>query len=207
MKKIKLLAVAASLLLLAGCSAMNKEECLSADWRLIGLQDGERGERLSQVGEYRKQCSEYGVTPDQDRYATGREEGLKSYCTKQSGFVNGKRDDKYKGVCPAESHDEFMAGYKIGQEYYAVQSEISELETKIRDNDYEFKEGTGKIDRLSLKVQQSSGSAEEKQSLMSQVLELSKKNVTLNTENVFLREKLAVKKYQYKLLQEKYGYR
>lgn len=206
MKKIRSIAVVASLLLLAGCSTMNKEECLSADWRMIGLKDGEQGRLLSQVGEYGKQCAEYGVTPDQDRYASGRTEGLKVYCTEASGFNQGKKGYEYKGVCPPESRDDFMAGYKIGQKYYEAKSEISTLESQISDNDSDIERDAKKIQKLSHQVQQGSDSAQVKQDMMNKILKLNSKNTQRETENIRLREQLAVKKYQYQQLKAKYGY-
>lgn len=206
MKKIRSFAVTASLLLLTGCSTMNKEECLSADWRMIGLKDGEQGRLLSQVGEYGKQCGEYGVTPDQDRYASGREEGLKVYCTEASGFNQGKRGYEYKGVCSPENRDEFMSGYKIGQKYYEAQSEISTLESQISSNDSDIERDAERIQKLSLQVQQGGDSAQVKQDMMTKILNLNSKNTQRETENIRLREQLAVKKYQYQQLKVEHGY-
>lgn len=185
---------------------MNKEECLSADWRMIGLKDGEQGRLLSQVGEYGKQCGEYGVTPDQERYASGREEGLKVYCTEASGFNQGKRGYEYKGVCSPENRDEFMSGYKIGQKYYKTQSEISTLESQISSNDSDIERDAERIQKLSLQVQQGSDSAQVKQDMMTKILNLNSKNTQRETENIRLREQLAVKKYQYQQLKVEYGY-
>ncbi|WP_051227217.1 DUF2799 domain-containing protein [Oceanospirillum beijerinckii] len=185
---------------------MNKEECLSADWIMIGLKDGEQGRLLSQVGEYGKQCGEYGVTPDQERYASGREEGLKVYCTEASGFNQGKRGYEYKGVCSPENRDEFMSGYKIGQKYYETQSEISTLESQISSNDSDIERDAERIQKLSLQVQQGSDSAQVKQDMMTKILNLNSKNTQRETENIRLREQLAVKKYQYQQLKVEYGY-
>ncbi|MDH5469903.1 MAG: DUF2799 domain-containing protein, partial [Gammaproteobacteria bacterium] len=51
----------AAILLLQGCATLNKEECVVADWRLIGYQDGVAGKSASTVGGYRKDCAEYAV--------------------------------------------------------------------------------------------------------------------------------------------------
>ena len=42
------------LALLQGCATLDKDECMLADWRLIGYEDGVAGKSAAAVGEYRK---------------------------------------------------------------------------------------------------------------------------------------------------------
>src|SRR5262245_62574282 len=88
----------ALLALLAGCATLDKNECLRADWYAIGLEDGARGQPIERLGEHRRACAEHGVTPQTERYLTGRGEGLKSYCTYEKGFSVGRSWQSYAGV-------------------------------------------------------------------------------------------------------------
>jgi hypothetical protein len=70
-----------SFLLVAACASMDRSQCLNADWYAIGLEDGARGRALERLGEHRRACAQYNVTPDTARYVAGRNDGLKSFCT------------------------------------------------------------------------------------------------------------------------------
>ena len=41
-------------LLAPGCATLDKDECLVADWRLIGFQDGAAGKSATAMDDYRK---------------------------------------------------------------------------------------------------------------------------------------------------------
>ena len=64
--------VLGTLALLQGCASMSENECLNADWRLIGQDDGQSGKPRSILGAYRKDCAQYGGTPNQHEYEEGR---------------------------------------------------------------------------------------------------------------------------------------
>ena len=74
------------LALLAGCASLDKDECRTADWYAVGLEDGARGRALDRLGDHRRACAEHGVTPHTERYLAGRSEGLRSFCTYERGF-------------------------------------------------------------------------------------------------------------------------
>ena len=82
-------AILAILILLQGCATLDKDECMLADWRLIGYQDGVAGKSAASVGEYRKDCAKHAIVPDLDAYRAGREEGLQQYCKVDNGFRLG----------------------------------------------------------------------------------------------------------------------
>ena len=44
--KVQLIATIC-LILLSGCATMNRSECQTADWRMIGLEDGSQGRALA----------------------------------------------------------------------------------------------------------------------------------------------------------------
>lgn len=192
--------------LTSGCATMNREECQTADWYLIGMQDAENGERPSHVHDYVKQCGEFGVKPDQQQFNLGHSKGLHTYCTQDIGFKQGKKGREYKGICPSTTEADFRVGYDIGQQYYAVNKEISALESKINSNTRKIKKNIQAIKNMKEMVLKSSDPAKKKQALMGEVLEKNNESIRLQAEIDFSREQLAVKKYQYQELVNKYGY-
>ena len=92
----------AILMVLAGCASLGKEECLNADWRTIGYEDGTRGYSGSRIASHRKACAKHGVTPDLDQYEEGRLLGLREYCTPRNGYRLGTMGKGYNGVCPSD---------------------------------------------------------------------------------------------------------
>jgi len=56
-----------------GCSTLSQEECLVADWQLIGREDGAVGRDASYIGNHRKACADYGIVPDLQEYQHGYE--------------------------------------------------------------------------------------------------------------------------------------
>jgi ribosome modulation factor len=140
-------------LLLAGCSTtMNKDECRTVDWRTIGYEDGVAGQSGQQIGQHRRACAEYGVTPDLEAYLAGRAEGLREYCQPHNGYRAGVNGAAYHDVCPADLAPAFVAAYDSGHELYvrerrvsdtnaqieARRAEIARLETVVAGNAFDF---------------------------------------------------------------------
>ena len=131
-----LLALAA----LGGCASLDRDECRTANWYAIGLEDGSRGRALDRLGDHRRACSEHGVTLDADRYVAGRDECLKSFCTFQNGYAQGRAGQAYAGACPADSGKNFLAGHQRGRELYelhrrreSLEREINRIKTALRE--------------------------------------------------------------------------
>jgi hypothetical protein len=119
------------ILLGPGCATLDKDECLVADWRLIGYQDGAAGKQATVVGEYREDCAEHGVVPDLDAYRAGRTEGLLQYCTTDNGYRLGASGRGYSAVCPAGSDGVFRAAYDEGREIYLARSRVNNTHSQI----------------------------------------------------------------------------
>ena len=98
MSAIRLASSFRACVLVAGCAGMNRNECLSANWYAVGLEDGARGQPLERLGTHRRACAEHGVAPDAERYVAGRNEGLKGFCTYERGFSEGGRPRQWRGV-------------------------------------------------------------------------------------------------------------
>src|SRR5882672_4511339 len=121
----KLASAAGILLLLAGCSGMSEQACLTSDWRTVGFEDGSVGRSEAAIANYRKQCAEHGVAPDLDAYRAGHADGVQVYCRLGNGFDVGHSGAAYQGVCPASSETDFVAAYNSGHRLYELESAVS----------------------------------------------------------------------------------
>lgn len=115
----------------AGCATLDKDECLSADWRTIGYQDGARGRLAEVIGAYRKDCAEHGVAPDLDAYLDGRERGLREYCREPNGYREGQKGKPYQGVCPADLAAAFETAFRAGRDIYELRQSVRGSEKNV----------------------------------------------------------------------------
>lgn len=117
-----LAAIGAAAALINGCATLSEAECVAGDWYGVGRADGAQGRSYDRLGEHIEACQAHGVTPDHVLYEQGRQQGLLSFCTPQSGFRRGRTGGGYGGVCPADLEPDFLAGYSDGRMVHAAQS-------------------------------------------------------------------------------------
>jgi Protein of unknown function (DUF2799) len=117
---------------LAACSAtMSKDECRAVDWRTVGYEDGVAGYSGERIGQHRKACAEYGVTPDLNAYRAGRAEGLREYCQPHNGYRAGVSGAPYYDSCPPELAPAFVAAYQSGRELYVRERRVADADAAI----------------------------------------------------------------------------
>jgi hypothetical protein len=124
-------AILAVLALLQGCATLNKDECMLADWRLIGYQDGAAGKSAAVVGEYREDCAKHAVVPDLDAWRAGREEGLQQYCKADNGYRLGNAGRGFAAVCPTTLAAGFRNAYDTGRQFYLARSAVNKTHSRI----------------------------------------------------------------------------
>ncbi|WP_167496345.1 DUF2799 domain-containing protein [Desulfopila sp. IMCC35006] len=124
----RLLAAVLFGLLVSGCAAMSKKECLNAQWQSVGFEDGAKGYQASRIGEYRTSCAEYNVAPDVDAYMQGRLQGLAQWCTPSNGYYQGTRGAVYNGVCPEALASDFEFAMSEGRAVYDYLQKIQDYE-------------------------------------------------------------------------------
>ncbi|NNG01294.1 MAG: DUF2799 domain-containing protein [Desulfobacteraceae bacterium] len=115
----------------AGCATLSENECLNADWYIIGYEDGSRGIPLAQIGKHRKACAKHDVSPDMNRYRTGHIEGLAHHCTPRSGYRFGIHGNAYNGVCRGLQEPAFLDAYEQGKEIFRLQQSIRYKQKRI----------------------------------------------------------------------------
>ena len=119
--------------LIGGCSTgLGKEECLVADWRTIGYEDGLRGQPADRISAHRVACAKYQVTPNLAAYSDGRERGLVEYCQPRNGFRVGLTGASYANVCPSMSEAAFIDGYRWGRQIHDARAELSSTQSRLR---------------------------------------------------------------------------
>lgn len=134
--------MAAVVVSLASCNTMSKEECVIADWRVVGDTDGAAGYNpQNRFADHVKSCSKSGAIPDQTRWYEGYQTGITRYCTPLSGTTTGEAGRAYHNVCSPELEPAFMRGYSLGKRVYDLRSRIGSLQSGISSRDSE-------IDRL-----------------------------------------------------------
>lgn len=130
MQKIQIMLSLGIALALSGCATLDRADCLNADWRTLGFEDGVKGRNQSQISQYRQDCAEHGVTPDLNAYRQGHIEGAVQFCTAQNGFRQGMQNNTYQNSCPADLEAAFMTGYRDGQLVYEARSRVDNAQSE-----------------------------------------------------------------------------
>ncbi len=119
--------------LLTGCAVMSPEECLRADWYVVGVQDGQDGEPLGRLDQRAEACAEVKVVPDANRYLAGRAQGLTGYCRLEQAALLGLAGKSYRGVCPVGVDAEFRRRHAVGADLYQARKAVDDLDTRRRN--------------------------------------------------------------------------
>jgi len=117
---------------LNGCSTLNKNECLNAEWESIGYQDGVKGYLQSRIGRHRKACSEYGIKPDLSKYISGYDDGVREYCKPQRGYSRGLKGYENKGACKGSTRKIYNNAYMQGRQIYNLELQVKENKKSIK---------------------------------------------------------------------------
>lgn len=109
-----IIAIAAIMLMAAGCVSVSKEDCQLTDWYETGRMDGRQGRPRTAFQGRAKACLEHGISADRQAYYKGHDQGLQYYCTEQKGFELGQQGIAFNPVCPLQLEPYFRAGYNKG---------------------------------------------------------------------------------------------
>lgn len=116
----------ALVLSMAGCATLDKENCLSADWQLIGFNDGVEGRDAGRLEQHRDACSDYGVVPQMDQYLLGYDQGVRRYCSALNGYKEARMGKALNAVCNGDLQPEFGRGFELGAQAY---QQVTRLES------------------------------------------------------------------------------
>ena len=151
---------------------MDKSECRNADWKTVGLEDGAAGRQLSYVGNHRRSCAEYGVTPDLAAYRDGHAIGARQFCTPANGFRQGRAGRAYGDICPADLEDGFLAAHAAGRQLHDLSSEIKHLQRNVKQMGDDRAELVERSDNIETVLVAGGLSTIDRKSLLDQYREL-----------------------------------
>ena len=118
---------------ISGCSTgMGKDQCVAADWRTIGYEDGLHGFPADRIGVHRVACAKYQVTPNLAVYSEGRQRGLIEYCQPKNGFRVGLHGGGYANVCSGPTEPLFVDSYRYGRDIYNARAELRNTQARLR---------------------------------------------------------------------------
>ncbi len=129
---ISVLTILSGLFILVACQTLSKEECVVADWRVIGEQDGAAGySPQERFGNHVRACEKAGVLPDQTLWNEGFQIGLTRFCTPLSGLAHGQKAGNYNNICPIETAAGFRTGYELGLKQKRKRDDIASIKRRI----------------------------------------------------------------------------
>jgi hypothetical protein len=155
--------IAVCTLLLGACaSKMSKDECRTVDWRTVGYEDGVAGQPGDRIGEHRRACAEYGVTPDLNAYLAGRAAGLREYCQPHNGYRAGVNGYTYFDTCPADLAEQFEQAYDEGRALYVRERRVTDTEEQIEERRREIRRLEDRVAESAFDVIDAAATAEER---------------------------------------------
>lgn len=103
---------------LVGCATLDRESCLTADWELIGFNDGVVGRSAERLEQHREACSDYGIVPQMEEYLQGYDRGIVRYCTAANGYKRARAGQAYPQACNTHLFTDFERGFELGGEAF-----------------------------------------------------------------------------------------
>lgn len=171
-----------SVLVISGCSTLNKEECLAVNWRTVGYEDGIAGYSGDRISQHRKACAKYGVQTDLEQYQAGRAQGLREYCKPGNGYRLGSRGGSYGGVCPADMEDSFVSAFEVGHQLYSLGARASESRSQLASKRRELERAEHGIVENTARAVSKDSSKEERADAVADTAELAERAGRLKEE-------------------------
>ncbi len=109
---------------------MSKNECMNANWNLIGQQDGFKGNG-SLLQQRSQACVKHQIVLDNGSYASGYHKGLKNYCNPQTVFDYALQGNGNYQSCPMEMQNRLRPYYTVANNFYKADKQLKSLEDDI----------------------------------------------------------------------------
>lgn len=199
LKAMLLIAAAA---FISGCASMGKDECLTANWQMIGYEDGSKGQPASRIGEHRKACAKHGVQPDMEAYTAGRNDGLKEFCRPDRGYQYGLQGNVYGGVCPRELEGPYNNAYTLGRNTYLAGKKVISTQKSIKNTEQKIENTKKLISVKEAQIINGNLSSLARRNLMDETKELTKSLGTLEEKKLSLEKDLALQQNKYAELKQ-----
>ncbi len=206
MKSPILLSMIVMAMTVQGCASLNEAECREADWEIIGLEDGSAGMPLSQIGQHRKACAEYGVKPDIGEYQLGHTDGVRLFCSPRKGYELGKAGRGHHEVCPSDLRAAFVAAYDNGRDVHNAQRALRNLQNRIKAAHLDLDDITQETAELEAILVSGGGSVVDRQSWLDQIKRLRADEQQVRYDLLQLEHEASDQKSEYEHLLAQYRY-
>lgn len=191
---------------LVGCSAMSRPECEVSDWHAVGFEDGAKGAPVARVGDYRKACAKYNVSPDLDAYRAGYAQGVETYCHEANGFNVGSRGSAYEGICPADLEEEFMTGYRAGRHLYELNAAVNQVSSQISAKRHALRELKETLSEKEAALIDKNTPDNERALLVADIYELGRRQGSLESDIGALQRELGARQEELGRFRESLAY-
>ena len=125
----------------------------SEEWEELGKLDGMSGLPAKQMKRHAKPCE---GARDRAAYERGRQEGLKTYCTSENGYIAATENHPYRKVCSSGTVAAFLEGHRNGRRMATVRLAVANAdkfamcaERHLQNLQKTIEENTGKLGPLS----------------------------------------------------------
>jgi hypothetical protein len=129
-----------SFLVMNSCATMNKAQCVKANWKDLGVQEGSMGYANTRLSDHTKACAEYGIKPDEKAYDKGYKAGIRIYCSPQKAFEIGRTGGHSSVTCPSDLAPGFYTAMDQGRAQYRRELAAKEAEQKAREQEARARE-------------------------------------------------------------------
>src|SRR5689334_5153962 len=184
--------LAAACCALSSCASMSKSECVYADWRAIGFEDGAAGMPATVVSGRRQACAAAGVTPNMAEYLAGRDEGLDEYCTPANGFTSGEEGQPYTGACARHNETAFVEQHRLGSRLFVLRDRVRGANYALRQANEDLGATKARLTQTAVAILSPSLSVIDRATLIAQVKDLSEESERIERSMPALRTNLDV---------------
>jgi Protein of unknown function (DUF2799) len=191
---------------LTACSTMSRPECEVSDWHSVGFEDGAKGASVARIGDYRKTCSKYNVSPDLDAYRSGYAQGVETYCREANGFNVGSGGGAYGGICPAELEEDFLTGYRDGRHLYELNAAVNAVSGQISNKRYALHQVKDTLATKEAALLDKITTDSDRVLLAKDIYELGRRQGTLESEIAALERELGARREELGRFRESLAY-
>ena len=118
------LAVIGSIFMLSACATVSQTECVDIPWHEQGVIAGAQGMSASVARQNFESCGVRALLAERNAYIAGYREGIENYCTKANGFQAGVEGATYQDVCPENTEESFLVGYRAGSDLFLADYDL-----------------------------------------------------------------------------------
>lgn len=170
----RVVAICAVALLATACASLTPDECLHADWRAIGHEDGAAGRGMERLADHRSACAKVAVTPDFRAYQAGHATGVRVFCHPANGYRVGRNGYAYTGICPPDLEPDFLIALEEGLFVHQLELDVDAVASEIARVDYEIEDIVEDIENTEEALERDGLTDEERRRLRDRARQLSR---------------------------------